>query len=56
MKEILNKKVSEHLYYLVLAYLDEADVKKDKPLREVTYAEFEQLVDEACLYFLDKSI
>lgn len=55
MKQIDNATVSAHLFYLVLAYLDEANVDRTKPLYQTKYDEFKQLVDDAVKYFISKS-
>ncbi|MBO7451720.1 MAG: hypothetical protein J6U54_15355 [Clostridiales bacterium] len=66
MKQLKDKQVSDHLFYLVLAYLDETDRKTvyerhleqynedGRPrfsLRDVEYSVFESLVDEAVVWF-----
>ena len=66
MKQLKDKQVSDHLFYLVLAYLDETDWdpvynrnleqynEDGRPrfsLRDVEYSIFEELVDEAVVWF-----
>lgn len=70
MKQLKDKQVSDHLFYLVLAYLDETDCKPiydrhleqynedGRPrfsLRDVEYSVFEELIDEAIKHFKNQS-
>jgi len=67
MKQLKDKQVSDHLFYLVLAYLDETDWKPvfnrhleqynedGRPvvslMRSVEYSVFEELIGEAVVWF-----
>lgn len=70
MKQLKDKKVSDHLFYLVLAYLDDVDCKpiydrhlerydeRGRPmfsLRDIEYSDFIALVSEAVEYFKTQS-
>ena len=70
MKTLKDIKVSDHLYYLVLAYLDETGCEpiykrhletygtNGRPmfsLLSVSYDIFVELVDEAIIYFKNQS-
>ena len=69
MKTLKDIKVSDHLFYLVLAYLDETGCEpiykrhletyeNGRPmfsLRTVSYDIFIELVDEAVIYFKKQS-
>lgn len=70
MKQLKDKKVSDHLFYFVLAYLDETDYnpiydrhleqynEDGRPrfsLRDVEYSIFKELVDEAVVYFKNQT-
>lgn len=71
MKAINDKIVSEHLWYLCLAYLDDTNwkiveemglFKTDKDgwpvfkLESVNYEQFQKIVNAATKYFMDKSV
>lgn len=70
MKQLKDKQVSDHLFYLVLAYLDETNCKPiyDRhlerydergrtmfSLRDIEYSDFIALVSEAVEYFKTQS-
>ena len=54
MKDIRNAKVPAHLYYLVLAYIDESNIERARPLYQCDYNDFKRLVDDAVKYFISK--
>jgi hypothetical protein len=75
MRQLKDKQVSDHLFYLVLAYLDETNnepiIRRNLgtvfdnddflhrlkfSLIDIEYSIFEELVDEAIVYFKQQTI